>query len=229
MGYGIIVGSTLVKVPQISNVVRAKSADGLSAAAFELESWGLLVHAAYGAVNRLPFSSYGEAAILLAQNLLLLALVYRYSQAPASRAAGVFGVLAGAVAVLAAGGASKAAVARLYDANNLVMLAARLPQIAKNFSAKSTGQLSLVTFGVNTAGCVARIFTTLQDGGGAAMLRSYCLGLLLNATLVTQILYYGGGGAGAKGKKGSRGAAAAAAKTKGTRASTRASAAKKAA
>ena len=83
--------------------MRARSAEGLSAAAFELESWGLLVHAAYGAVSRLPFSSYGEAAILLAQNLLLLALVYRYAGTSVARVGGVFGVLAAAVAVLASG------------------------------------------------------------------------------------------------------------------------------
>jgi mannose-P-dolichol utilization defect protein 1 len=69
----------------------------------------------------------------------------------------------------------RAAVAALYDANNLVLLAARVPQIAKNHANKSTGQLSGITFGVNTAGCVARIFTTLHEGGGAAMLRSYAL------------------------------------------------------
>jgi hypothetical protein len=83
--------------------VRARSAEGLSAAAFELESWGLLVHAAYGYVNRLPFSSYGEAAILLAQNLFLLALVYRYARLPAGRVGAVGALLAGAVAVLASG------------------------------------------------------------------------------------------------------------------------------
>jgi mannose-P-dolichol utilization defect protein 1 len=83
--------------------VRAQSAEGLSAASFELESWGLLVHASYGYVNRLPFSSYGEAAILLAQNLLLLALVYKYARVPMARSAAVFGVIFGALAVLASG------------------------------------------------------------------------------------------------------------------------------
>lgn len=152
MGYGIIAGSTLVKVPQvrrqtadggaelgpappqgprgpqglwggaralggkpnanpskppaprqIANVVRARSAEGLSAAAFELESWGLLVHAAYGWANALPFSSYGEAGILLAQNVLLLALLYRFSRAPAARVLAVFALLLGALAAVASG------------------------------------------------------------------------------------------------------------------------------
>jgi len=88
---------------QITNVVRARSAEGLSAFSFELESWGLLVHAAYGYINRLPFSSYGEAAILLVQNLLLLSLVYRYAKLPSARVIAVFSLIAGALGVLASG------------------------------------------------------------------------------------------------------------------------------
>jgi mannose-P-dolichol utilization defect protein 1 len=84
-------------------VVRAHSAEGLSATSFELESWALLVHAGYGYVNAMPFSSYGEASLMLAQNLLLLALVYRYARLPAARVATVMGLLVAAMAVLATG------------------------------------------------------------------------------------------------------------------------------
>lgn len=34
------------------------------------------MHTAYGFLKGLPFSAYGEASILFAQNVLLLALVY---------------------------------------------------------------------------------------------------------------------------------------------------------
>lgn len=88
---------------QISNVLRARSAEGLSATAFELETWALLVHAGYGYVTKLPFSSYGEAALMLAQNLLLLVLVYRYGRAPAGRVAAVLGLIVAAIAVIASG------------------------------------------------------------------------------------------------------------------------------
>jgi mannose-P-dolichol utilization defect protein 1 len=74
------------------------------------------------------------------------------------------------------GNVSRELVTLAYNANNILMLVARLPQIYKNFKDKSTGQLSLITYGVNTVGCVARIFTTMQEGGGDAMLRSYILG-----------------------------------------------------
>jgi mannose-P-dolichol utilization defect protein 1 len=83
--------------------VRAKSAEGLAAVSIELETWALAVHAAYGASVGLPFSAYGESTLLLAQTLVLLALVYRYSRASAARPAAVVAVLAGAAGALATG------------------------------------------------------------------------------------------------------------------------------
>ena len=41
---------------------------------------------------------------------------------------------------------------------------------------KSTGQLSGATYAANSLGCVARIFTSLQENAGYAMVRAYLLG-----------------------------------------------------
>lgn len=45
--------------------------------------------------------------------------------------------------------------------------------------AKSTGQLSIVTYIFNLGGCVIRIFTSIQEGAGIAMVRGFILGRLL--------------------------------------------------
>ena len=44
--------------------------------------------------------------------------------------------------------------------------------------AKSTGQLSSATYAANFLGCLARIFTSYKEGGGASMVRGYILGML---------------------------------------------------
>ena len=41
---------------------------------------------------------------------------------------------------------------------------------------KNTGQLSVVTFIANVLGCIARIFTSYQEGGGIVMIRGFVLG-----------------------------------------------------
>ncbi len=55
---------------------------------------------------------------------------------------------------------------------------------------KGTGQLSIITTTANFGGALVRIFTTLHEGGSAAMVRGYMLGATMSATLLAQILYY---------------------------------------
>lgn len=42
--------------------------------------------------------------------------------------------------------------------------------------AKSTGQLSIVTYAFNVMGCLARMYTSHAEGGGFAMIRGFALG-----------------------------------------------------
>lgn len=63
LGFGIVAGSTLVKLPQVLAVVGARSADGLNPFSFELETLGLVIAATYGFMMRLPFSAFGEVVV----------------------------------------------------------------------------------------------------------------------------------------------------------------------
>ena len=63
LGLGIVAGSTMVKLPQVFAVVRAKSADGLSPLSFELETLGLAIAATYGFLHNLAYSAYGESVV----------------------------------------------------------------------------------------------------------------------------------------------------------------------
>jgi hypothetical protein len=168
--------------------------------------------AVYGWYTRLPFSAYGESLLLLAQNTALLALIYKFNRTPGRAAVAVTAAAGAAAALMAPGALTPARAARGVEAVSLLMLAARLPQIAKNAASKSTGQLSLATYGANLAGAAARIFTSITEGGGPALVRSYALSALLNGTLVAQILAYGKG---KKGKSRSRGRRAPARRGKG--------------
>ena len=95
LGYLIIAGACYVKVPQILALRKAKSAEGLSASAFELEQIGYSIHSTYGFVMGLPFTAFGEAIIMLLQNTLLICQVYYYSKAPIVRPLGLILLFAG--------------------------------------------------------------------------------------------------------------------------------------
>jgi drug/metabolite transporter (DMT)-like permease len=61
------------------------------------------VHTAYGYLKGLAFSTYGEASILFAQNVLLLALIYKYNRMPLSRRLAAVILLGGAIAAVLSG------------------------------------------------------------------------------------------------------------------------------
>ncbi len=64
------------------------------------------MHATYGYLRGLAFSAYGEAVMMLAQNVLLLALIYKYARMPASRALAVAVVGVSVVAAVFSGRAA---------------------------------------------------------------------------------------------------------------------------
>ena len=103
---------------------------------------------------------------------MLLLLIYSYQRRSSTRTAVLFAFLAGWVGLFASGAMQPSHLSSLYDLNNLILIASRLPQIFQSFQNKSTGQLSVITYGLNTVGAAARIFTTSQEkNAGTAMLR----------------------------------------------------------
>jgi hypothetical protein len=114
----------------------------------------------------------------LVQNLILLSLIYGYQKASLRRKLSLYTFLIGWGAFFYGGYIKLDALDMLFDLNNILMLSSRFPQIIKNFRSKSTGQLSILTYGLNVAGSCARIFTTLQEkNAGPAMLRGAVLGM----------------------------------------------------
>ncbi|KAI4982873.1 hypothetical protein ZWY2020_023365 [Hordeum vulgare] len=79
LGYFIIAGSTVIKLPQILKILKHRSVRGLSVASFELELIGYTIALAYCIHKGLPFSAYGELAFLLIQAIILIGIIYYYS------------------------------------------------------------------------------------------------------------------------------------------------------
>jgi len=74
IGYAVIAGSALVKLPQILKIHRAGSVAGISHASVLFEFVATLVNVSYFLPLGYPFSTWGENAFLLAQNSALYIL-----------------------------------------------------------------------------------------------------------------------------------------------------------
>lgn len=142
LGIGIIAASSIVKVPQILKLVNSKSAEGVSFLSYLLETSAYLITLAYNIRNGFPFSTFGETALILGQNVIISVLVLNYS-GRATMAAVLVAVLAGSFATLFA--------ENLLDMNTLSYLqagagvlgvASKVPQILAILQEGGTGQLS---------------------------------------------------------------------------------------
>ncbi|KAL4334970.1 hypothetical protein GQ457_07G025180 [Hibiscus cannabinus] len=152
-GYAIVAASTTVKLPQIMKILKHKSVRGLCLTAFELEVVGYTIALAYCLYTGLPFSAYGELVFLLIQGIYLF-LFCCYCE--------LLGFCAVAPTVLA-GQIDPILFEALYVSQHAIFFFARVPQIWKNFSNKSTGEPSFLTCLMNTAGSLARVFTSVQE------------------------------------------------------------------
>ncbi|KAM3497379.1 hypothetical protein MY10362_009272 [Beauveria mimosiformis] len=190
LGIGIIGASSIVKVPQILKLVSARSADGVSFLSYVLETSAYLITLAYNFRNGFPFSTYGETALILAQNVVISVLLLNYSNR-AALAAVFVAVLGGAAGALFTDGVLDLKLLSYLQAGAGVLgVASKLPQILAIAQQGGTGQLSAFTVFNYLAGSLSRIFTTLQEVDDKLILYGFISGFVLNAILAAQMIYY---------------------------------------
>ena len=144
LGLAIIAASSVVKVPQILKLINSQSAAGISFPAYLLEIAADTVGVTYNARGGNPFSTYGEAALILAQNVVVAVLILHYS---------------GKSATVGAFAAGLAAVGYFLQTADMGLLAyaqmgagiagvlSKAPQIYTVWQQGGTGQLSAFAVG----------------------------------------------------------------------------------
>ncbi|RMZ67771.1 polyketide synthase [Pyrenophora seminiperda CCB06] len=190
LGIGIIGASSIVKIPQLLKLLNSQSADGLSFLSYLLESSAYLISLAYNVRHGFPFSTYGETALILVQNVAIASLVLKYS----GRGWGVVGWLtglAGAGAALFSEGVVGEEGLKMAQAGAGVLgVASKVPQILTVWSQGGTGQLSAFAVINYLLGSLSRIFTTLQEVDDPLILYGFIAGFALNLILFAQVVYY---------------------------------------
>ncbi|KAG8377462.1 hypothetical protein BUALT_Bualt08G0035500 [Buddleja alternifolia] len=190
LGYCIVAASTTVKLPQILKILKHSSVRGLSVVAFELEVVGYTIALAYCLHKGLPFSAYGELAFLLIQAIILVAIIYYFSQ-PLGTKTWIRALLyCGLAPTILAGQIDPFLFEALYASQHAIFFCARIPQIWANFKNKSTGELSFLTSLMNFAGSMVRVFTSMQEKAPTSVVMGSVIGIMTNGTILSQIIIY---------------------------------------
>jgi mannose-P-dolichol utilization defect protein 1 len=206
LGYGIIAGACLVKVPQLQKIVSAGSVASLNRESVYFELLSNMLATISFVILGAPFSSYGETVIVAAGSLAVLLLVWYYAWPGATHAAGVAAAMAAACAV-----ALRVPLADLHllQLSTFALFAAsRGAQMWETAKAGSVGALSPITLTLNFVGTAARIFTSLKEVNDATALRITVVNTLLNGGVLAQYVYYSVRAGGAPAAGGKRDAAA---------------------
>lgn len=78
LGYAIITGSLILKLPQILKILSAKDVTGLTPASFYMEVLLYLSSTIYNVLKGYPVSTWGENLVILVQNVVLVLLLWAY-------------------------------------------------------------------------------------------------------------------------------------------------------
>ncbi|XP_058814854.1 mannose-P-dolichol utilization defect 1 protein homolog [Topomyia yanbarensis] len=189
LGMGIIAGSVLVKVPQISKILANKSAKGINLFSVCLDLFAITIHMSYSFVNGFPFSSWGDTSFLALQTAIIAFLVLMYGGS--SAAAFAFSAVYSTITYVLMGGLTPLNYLLIAQGFNIpIILLGKFSQAYTNYQNGSTGQLSAVTSFMLLAGSLARIFTSIQETGDQMMIITYGFSSFANAVIVLQLLYY---------------------------------------
>jgi mannose-P-dolichol utilization defect protein 1 len=213
LGIGIIAASSIVKVPQLLKIINSESADGISFLSYLLETGSYLIGLSYNARHGFPFSTYGETALILVQNVVIAGLVLKFGgKGMGTVGAWVAGIVAVGMALAREDIVDFKTLSWLQTGAGVLSVSSKLPQIITIWKEGGTGQLSAfaVSFSLrcNTAtharnmltmstqvinyllGSLSRIFTTLQEVPDPLILYNCIAGFALNAVLALQMLWY---------------------------------------
>ncbi|ENN72926.1 mannose-P-dolichol utilization defect 1 protein homolog [Dendroctonus ponderosae] len=189
LGLGLILGSILVKLPQILKIVKNKSGQGISLIGVSLELVAIMIYMSYNYVNSFPFNSWGDTFFVGVQTLIIAALVLSYSGKVVEGLVYVIVVLSGCY-VLMSGITPMNLLRTLTSVNISLVVGSKLTQAYTNYMNGHTGQLSAVTLILLLAGSVARVFTSIQETGDNIAIATYVASSTVNALLVGQLIYY---------------------------------------
>lgn len=142
IGVGIVGASSIVKVPQILKLLHSQSSSGVSFLSYALETASFLISLAYNVRQGFPFSTFGEAALIAAQDVVVGVLVLQFAGKGPAAGAFVAVVAASIYALFNESLVDGQTLGYLQAGAAALGMASKAPQIYTIWKQGGTGQLS---------------------------------------------------------------------------------------
>jgi len=189
LGYGVVAGSVMVKVPQIKLMISNGSSEGVSYVSTFIDMIMALSTLAYGYYQNLPFSTYGDSIFLYAQVAIIAMLI---PELKANKLGVVLTFcIVSALSYLTYFKLIPFEYVQLAQTANMpAVVVSRLIQAITNITNGHTKQLSFITVFLSFAGCAARVFTSMKDADDALLAQTFMVSTIANGVILFQVIYY---------------------------------------
>ena len=202
LGYVVIFFSMIYKIPQIIQIQNAGSARGVNLLTNLQDLVAYIFAFAYSYSEGHPFSGYGENLFQGVGTLIISSQIFYFERKRSLSYVSqfIFGIGVSSVVMSRSreifGRVLGTQLLNLSKTITIILgLTGKLPQVSSNFRAKAVGELSFVTTLLNFIGSLVRIYTVFKQlAVDLLMITTQSTSLLVNGTLVLQILYYGPNG-----------------------------------
>ncbi|XP_045700414.1 solute carrier family 66 member 3 [Phyllostomus hastatus] len=177
---------TALKLPQISALLAARSARGLSLPSLLLELAGFLVFLRYQCYYEYPLLTYLEYPILIAQDVILLLCVFHFSGS-VYRVAPYLALFVASWFVLTL---QKWIIDLAMNFCTLISAASKFAQLQYLWKSRDPGAVSALTWILASYTCATRIITTVMTTNDLTMLTRFVVMLALNLWVTATVLRY---------------------------------------
>ncbi|XP_036191222.1 solute carrier family 66 member 3 isoform X6 [Myotis myotis] len=175
-----------LKLPQISALLAARSARGLSLPSLLLELAGFLVFLRYQVYYEYPLLTYLEYPILIAQDFVLLLCVFRFS-GNVYRAAPYVALFVTSWFLLTL---QKWIIDLAVNLCTFISAASKFAQLQCLWKTQDSGAVSVLTWGLASYTSATRIITTLMTTNDLTILIRFVVTLALNLWVTATVLRY---------------------------------------
>ena len=182
----VISGTTLLSaLPQIIKIIHAESTEGISLSSVSLTIIASSSAWAYSSRNEFPLSSYADSMLMTVQFCIIAILILYYSDR-ANYLIIYISVCLGFTSILFSPSTPLELLIVLQTSGYI----GKVLQISANFTAGSTGVLSVVTQVIFLLRHLGRIFTSWQETEDSLMVVKYTIHSMLTLLICGQILFY---------------------------------------
>lgn len=198
LGLSIVIFSSILKVPQIRNITKDQSVEGLTALSIYCELIVCYFASLYAIHIGIPFSTYGENVLIFVQCFIILLLFWKYSL-PCNCAFTKIGRVLFILFLIGFaylcnfedGALIPETLWTFVGSSSMPLLSVgRFSMIYYCYAKKSTGTISSFNFIMNFLGNITRLFTLYSETKEYLLMFSMFYSSILNFTICAMIFNY---------------------------------------